>query len=42
MLVKNHKVVAKGTKVGSFYQLDHKINCEHISTAEKSDTTERI
>ena len=42
MLDKNHKVIAKATKVGSFNQLDHKINCEHTSTAEKSNTKEGI
>ena len=42
VLDKNHKAVAKATKVGSLYQLDHKINCEHTSIVEKSETKEDI
>ena len=34
---KHHKMVAKATKVGSLYQLDHKLNHERASFAEKAD-----
>ena len=38
ILNKEHKVVAKATKMGSLYQLDHKPNHERASLADKSDT----
>ena len=42
MLDKRHKVVAKATKVGSLYQLDHKICYEYANIAEKTDTKEDV
>ena len=42
VLDKRHKIVAKATKVGSLYQLDHKPSYEHANVAEKSDTKEDI
>ena len=42
VLDKNHKVVAKATKVGSLYQLDYKVSCEHTNITNKSDTKEDI
>ena len=37
---KHHKMVANATKVGSLYQLDHKLNHERASFAEKADSKE--
>ena len=37
---KHHKMVAKATKVGSLYQLDHKLNHKRASFAEKADSKE--
>ena len=42
MLEKKHEMVAKATKMGSLYQLDHKPNHERASFAEKEDTKEGI
>ena len=42
MLDKRHKMVAKATKIGSLYQLNHKPNHEQASFAEKADTKEDI
>ena len=42
MLDKRHKMVAKATKIGSLYHLDHKPNQEQASFAEKADTKEDI
>ena len=42
MLDKSHKMVAKATKIGSLYQLNHKPNHEQSSFAEKADTKEDI
>ena len=42
VLDKRHKMVAKATKVGSLYQLDHKPNYECANVAEKPDTKEDI
>ncbi len=40
MVDKHHRMVAKATKVGSLYQLDHKPNHERASFAEKADSKE--
>ena len=42
ILDQRHKMVAKATKIGSLYQLDHKPNHERASFAEKPDTREDI
>ena len=42
MLDKRNKMVAKATKIGSLYQLNHKPNHEQTSFAEKADTKEDI
>ena len=42
ILNKEHKMVAKATKIGSLYQLDHKPNHERATFADKSDTKEDI
>ena len=42
ILNKEHKMVAKATKVGSLYQLDHEPNHERASFADKSYTKEDI
>ena len=42
VLDERHKMVAKATKVGSLYQLDHKPNYECANVAEKPDTKEDI
>ena len=42
MLDKRHKMVAKVTKIGSLYQLNHKPNHKQASFAEKADTKEDI
>ena len=41
-LDKRHKVIAKATKIGDLYQLDHKVNHERVNFAQKSDTKEDI
>ena len=40
ILDRNHKIVAKATKVGSFYQLDHKPNYERVNVAKQPETKE--
>ena len=42
ILDKNHKMVAKATKVGSLYQLDHKPNNERASVANQTETKEDV
>ena len=42
ILNKEHKMVAKATKIRSLYQLNHKPNHERATFAEKSDTKEDI
>ena len=42
MLDKRHRMVAKATKIGSLYQLNHKPNHEQASFAEKVVTKEDI
>ena len=42
ILDKTHKIIAKSTKIGSLYQLDHKVNTEQANFAEKPDTKEDI
>ena len=36
------KTHAKASKIGSLYQLDHKVNTERANFAEKPDTKEDI
>ena len=42
ILDKTHKIIAKSTKIGSLHQLDHKVDTELASFAEKPDTKEDI
>ena len=42
ILDRNHKVVAKATKVGSLYLLDHKPNHERANVAKQPETKEDV
>ena len=42
VLDKRHKIIAKATKVGDLYLIDHKVNHKRVNVARQSDTKEDI